>query len=274
MRENPTATLSIRLVERLLTPVIRLCLKRSILIGDFYQLTKRLYVRLAEEEIRKSTDKINASRVSILTGLYRRDVMRLLNTPDEPISPSEPLLAKVIGQWERDPRFAHANGSPRVLGCEGKRSEFHQLVRAVSRNINPSTVLFELERNGAATRSNRGVKLIRSAHMLQDDEQQFFDLMADDIESLHRAVAENSQLKNELGHLHIRTEYDNIYEKDLPKIRRWLIEQGREFHRQVRLYLSSFDKDVNPRVQSRDAAGAKVVVSAFSLSEPNPPKKG
>ena len=243
------------------------------MIADFVELTKRLYVQLAEEEIRKTSTKINASRVSILTGLYRRDVRRLINCRGEPIKVESNLLSQVIGQWEGDRRFHAKKGGPRPLSYKGEKSEFYQLVRSLSSNINPATVLFELERNGAVEITPRGAKLIRSTEMVATDLDRILRYVASEIEALHQTTENNLGVVDGVGDLHIRTEYDNLYVSDLPEIRRWLVDKGREFHRQARVFLAPFDKDVNPRSDANSSAGGKVVLSAFSMTDPPPPKQ-
>ncbi|RIL12652.1 MAG: hypothetical protein DCC75_00075 [Proteobacteria bacterium] len=47
----------------------------------------------------------------------------------------------------------------------------------------------------------------------------------------------------------------------LPAIRKWLLNQGIQLHKRARIYLSRFDRDLNP---SPDKGGARVVVGAFS----------
>ena len=262
--------MALGLLERFLVPIVRFCLQRSIVVGDAYEMLKRIYVRLAREEIERSAEKANASRISLLTGLYRRDVQRVLADDITPLRAEPSVLSKVVGQWESDPRYKTSRGPSRVISYEGEGSEFYELVSEISSNVNPGTVLFELERNGAVTRTPRGLKLLRPTEAVREDEQRFFEILAKDLESLHRAAEENFRIRNVAGHLHIRTEYDNIYVGDLPQIREWMLEKGREFHKEVRLYLAAFDKDINRRAQQQDSAGGRVVLTAFSLTDPSP----
>jgi hypothetical protein len=67
--------------------------------------------------------------------------------------------------------------------------------------------------------------------------------------------------------LHIHTEYDNVPTKDLPKIRAWLLDQGKAFHRRAREYLSRFDRDVSRTSSESDSGSGRVIVTAFSWTE-------
>ena len=259
----------LRLLQSLLTPAIRLCLRRSIMFYDFVEIAKRAFVDLAEEELQRNKTKINASRVNLLTGIYRHDIARITRTREAPLPQRQSLLAAVIGHWEQSRKFKTKRGQPRILSYGTEDSEFHSLVRSVSSNINPTTVLLELERSGAVQKSPHGVKLIRTEQQVAIDEEQLRDLLSRDLNDLVTAVEDNIQTpSNVLGNLHLRTEYDNIYVKDLPAIRTWLLEQGRDFHRRIRQFLSGFDKDVSPDLNPDQPAGGRVSVTAFSLSHP------
>ncbi len=261
----------LRLLQSLLAPAIRLCLRRSIMFYDFVEIAKRAFVELAEEELQRNQTKVNASRVNLLTGIYRHDIARIARTREAPLPQRQSLLATVIGQWEQSAKFKTKRGQPRVLTYGSEDSEFHKLVRSVSSNINPATVLLELERNGAVQKGPHGVKLMRAEQQVAASEDQLRELLSRDVTDLVTAVEDNIQTPDGvLGNLHLRTEYDNIYVKDLPAIRTWLHEQGRDFHRRIRQFLSGFDKDVSPDLNPNQQAGGRVSVTAFSVSHPPP----
>ena len=58
---------------------------------------------------------------------------------------------------------------------------------------------------------------------------------------------------------------DNIHLKDLPKVRQWLMDRGKEFHLSAREFLAMHDKDVTPAADPHEPAGGKVQLQAFSL---------
>ena len=138
-------------LKQLLRPVARFCLNRSIKIQDAGEMLKYAFLEIAKEELQRDAKLVSNSRLSVMTGLHRRDVVRLLLDGVE-ISESAPLLLRVIGQWQQDSRFADKKGHPKSLSIEGKKSEFVDLVQSISKDLNPYTVLFELERVGAVRR--------------------------------------------------------------------------------------------------------------------------
>lgn len=255
----------------LLRPLVRFWLNRSQSFQDFAETAKMVFVEVAEAEMKKSTDKVNPSRISVTTGINRAEVVRFFHKDKTPIEKAPSVLGRVIGQWEQNKRFLTKTGRPKYLSYKGEASEFHSLVYSISAHLNPGTILFELERIGAVNKTEQSVKL-ESAHLsTANDPRATLEIVAGDMQSLLDAVLENiDRHKEKVKNHHHRTEYDNIYFKDIPAIRDWLWREGKLFHKRARDFISQFDKDVVPPPSLNDAektewkAGAKVVLCGHS----------
>lgn len=256
-----TASVTLICLRQILRPVIRFCLKRSIGIQDLLENIKHVLIDEAKNEITAQDKKPNVSRLSVMTGLHRRDVMRLVDDDELP-QESNSMLNRIIGQWEQDKRFCTKAGAAKILNCDGDNSEFAKLVRSVSSDIHSGTILYELLRVGLVEETRGGVRLVKSHENISDDPQKSYSLLSDDVSDLISAVDENITKKLDINNLHARTEYDNVFKQDLPEIRNWLLKEGSEFHKRARTFLSKFDKDLNPHIKRE--AGAKVVLTAFS----------
>ena len=262
---NPESRLAFRVLELLLKPIARSCIRHALSIQDFCNLSKVVFVRTAEEEILKTTSKVNVSRLSVMTGLYRKDVTKIYKENEEPAQQAPSILGRILTQWEQDQRFCTRNGLPRALTADGEDSEFRKLVYTVSSHVNAGTIMFELERLGAIKRHGSHVRLVRVYQRTAKDKIEAYAILARSIETIVAGVEENIEEERALKNLHLRTDYDNIYQSDLPVIREWLVSEGKLFHKRVRDFLSQFDKDINPRTGDA-VAGGKVCVEAFSLT--------
>lgn len=254
-------------------PVIRFALRGTHQIQDIIDLTKELYVELAAEELSKTTEKINVSRISVLTGVNRKDVTRIYKQGSEAVRRVPPVLSRLVTLWESDNRFRTSAGKPRTLTYLGDESEFNQLARSVTQSVGAGTLLFEIVRSGIAERTPRGLKLVQSAPRFHDNPERGYAMLASDIATLIDAAEENITERQSIPNLHLHTEFDNIIKGKLPEIRNWLLHEGRTFHRRVRAYLATFDKDVDPTLD--EAGGARVVVSAAAFAyddDQNSPK--
>ena len=248
----------------MLRPIIKFCMPRSVKVYDVIEAVKAVFVELAEEQLKKSNDRVSISRLSVITGIDRRDVKRIYQNQSPPKKPVC-LISNVVSRWQHDRRFSSKSGRAKVLSAEGTGSDFFALVSTVSKVLDPYTVLYELERIGAITRTKKGVRLETSVFVTRGDVRKAVEMMASDVEDLMLAIEENMQLSDEeLPHYHLVTEYDNIVHSAVPSVKEWILDHGAIFHKQFSHFLSRFDKDLNPDL-AEEAAGVRVVYGGFSL---------
>ena len=87
MDKTGSQALSAALV-RMLRPLVRLLLRRGVSFKAFSDLLRWLYVDVAIEEFGLSGRKQSVSRVSVVTGLTRKEVSRLINLPGRSLATS------------------------------------------------------------------------------------------------------------------------------------------------------------------------------------------
>lgn len=262
MKDSARAIL-LRCLTTVLLPVARFCLRRGIKLQDFLESAKFAFMRAAQEELAKEGSELNVTRLSVMTGIHRPDVRRLLKGSEERKGPKA-VPIRVLGQWQKSQNFKTKGGKPRSLSAEGENSEFVELVRSVSRDVNPYSVLNELLRSGSVERTRAGmVRIASRVFVPKGDMEQGFELLSRDTDDLLSAVEENVIEPREKPNLHISTEYDNISPKHEAEIRSWFIREGSAFHERARNFLAGFDKDVATQRKS-EPDRMRVAVCAFS----------
>ncbi len=147
---RPSVLLALR---RVLRPVVRLLLHQGITYPALLETLKSIYVETATREFALGLQPPTDSRLTILTGVHRKDIRRLTRdaAPDPPRPPSLTLGTQIVGRWLGDPAYHDAEGRPRVLPrnpAKGGRQSFAALVESVSKNVRPRSVLDELRRLG------------------------------------------------------------------------------------------------------------------------------
>ena len=254
-----------KLLYPLLLPIVSLCVRRGVKLQELLEVTKRAFVDAAERELTASHEKINVSRIAVMTGLQRSEVTRLQKVSSEPPY-SINLTTRIIGQWLHDKSFS-AKGEPKPLQLKGDSPlTFSRLVASVSKDVNPATVLFELERLGAVVKRRGSVELLsRGFKPSLEHEKEAFALLGADVTDLVASVEGNLLASDVEPNLHITTRYDNVVRSAIPQIRQWILKKGSEFQSQVRIYVSKFDKDLNPSLFDSEG-GATVTVGAFSVT--------
>ena len=219
-------------------------------------------VQLAAEHVQSSSEKVSASKLSVITGMHRRDALRIYKEGPQ-VKTELSVASKVIGQWQTSANYIDKNREPKILTCEGEESEFFQLVRSVSGHLNPYTVLYELERTSSVEKSSLGLKLKQADFVPKSDVLESARMMAMDVEDLMSAVEENITRVNEIPNLHLVTEYDNVTPEAEVKIRKWMLSTGAAFHKQARDFLSEFDRDSNPNLRNQKKS-IRVIIGGFS----------
>jgi hypothetical protein len=251
----------------LVRPVARFCVRNSIPFRVFFEHARMAFVREANAFLEGQGQSANVSRVALRTGLSRREVQACLSNQEVEAEPS--LLRKILGKWQLDKRYRAKSGRPRPLTALGNDSEFAEMVRSVSQDLNPYSVLGELESAKLVERKDAVVTLVSPVYIPAGDIKRGFQLVASDVDDLVLAAEENIEHQENPPHLHIKTSYDNIDVRALPEIREWCIKKGQEIHAEAREFFSRYDLDMNPqRAKGGEATGgARVALGTFSIAQ-------
>jgi hypothetical protein len=259
------ANSSKNLLRNLLRPAVRFAIRRGIKVRTITEELKGLLLEEAHHELARTHEDVNVSRLSVITGLQRRDIQRLSTPIPDATNKHLDLMTRVIGTWSTNERFSRGS-QPRELSLSGSESDFAILVRSVSSDLNPSTILFELERLRLVERDGNCVRLLWSAYQISGDVDDAYALLERDLSCLVMGVDHNITRQTQPPNLHISTRFDNVSTEALARIRDWLLHRGAAFHAEIREFVGSFDKDINPQRYS-EPGGARVTVGSFSLCE-------
>ena len=145
-------------VRRLLRPLVRLLLQHQITFPALAGLLKSVYVQVADEHFAIPERPQTISRLTLLTGIHRKDVRRLQSEAAETgvpaTSTASSLGAQLVLRWTTEPDFLTPEGAPRALPrLAGNRTEssFEALVASVTQDIRPRAILDEWLRLGVAS---------------------------------------------------------------------------------------------------------------------------
>lgn len=184
-----------RALKGLLRPLVRALIAKGVTAPALYQVLKQLYVEVAESEFALDGTRPTDSRVSMLTGVHRRDVkaFRDPDLADERATRRKvTTVTTVLGRW-----LAMSDGDkPVVLEREGEDG-FEALVASVSRDIRPRTVLDEMIAQKLVTEADDGrLSLIADAFLGPGDSDQRVYFFAENVGD-HLAAAVDNLLADE-----------------------------------------------------------------------------
>jgi hypothetical protein len=241
-------------IRKLLRPLIRILLRNHVSFGGFSDLAKRVYVEVAMEEFGLPGRKQSVSRVSILTGLSRKEVgrVRQLPIPDDAQAVGRyNRAARVVTGWVRDASFSDGHGNPAVLSVvEGTGTTFAELVRRFSGDVPVRAVLDELLRNGLVERVADGkVRLLARAFVPRREETEKLSILGTDVSDLVRTIDHNLRAGDAEALFQRKVAYDNLPEEVLPQLKEITRERAQALLEEIDRWLSQHDRDVNPSAQ-------------------------
>lgn len=159
---------------RIMKPIVRMLLRNGVTYQAFADTVKTLYVQVAADEFKIPGRKQSDARVSVITGLSRKEVKRvslLELRADTEHYVRYNRAARVISGWTQDRDFLDRHDTPIDLPLDGPGPSFVELVRRYSGDAPPRAVLDELERVGAVERLQDGrITLLTRAYIPQTDD--------------------------------------------------------------------------------------------------------
>ena len=153
---NPAQTAILKIFR----PLIRVLLRYGISYAMFMDLARWVYVDVAWKDFRIEGRKQSISRISIITGISRKEVKRLRSSTRPAAWESGEKYNRayrVISAWRKDQAYLNSKGNPAVLRIQGgSKSTFRDLVKRYSGDISVRAILDELLKIGAVKLLNNG----------------------------------------------------------------------------------------------------------------------
>lgn len=141
-------------LDLIFRPLARLAIAKGVRFADASERLRRAYFHAA---VQGEGSDVTDSKLSVLTGLQRRDVARLRAEPDEPDPRPDPL-SRLVALW-----LAEFEGAP--LTRSGPDISFDALARRIRKDIHPRTTLDALVAAGTVAVEGDVVRLLKHAHV-------------------------------------------------------------------------------------------------------------
>jgi hypothetical protein len=259
-------------ITNVLRALFRVLLRHAMPYTAFEALARRVYVDVAMKDFSIEGKKPSISRASILSGLTRKEVHRLLALPaaavDEDASERYNRAARVLTGWVRDPDFLDVQGEPKVLPLDGTQG-FSALVRRHSGDMPARAVLDELLHVGAVRwESGETVALQTRAYVPARSAPDKVDILGQDVADLIGTIDHNIQHGTHDPRFQRKVMYGAIPESALPAFRKLGATQAQALLERLDGWLQARD--------STDTTGpatprARVGIGIYHFEEPCAP---
>jgi hypothetical protein len=237
-------------VLKLLRPLARILLRNGVSFSTFSDLAKWVYVDVATREFGIEGRKQSTSRVSVITGLSRREVMRVRQLPRPDITASierHNRAARVIAAWRRESDFLDADGQPTPLPLEGRGATFSELIKRFSGNVPSRAVLDELINVGAVERRKDGrIGLLTRAYIPKSLDAHKLNILGTDVQHLISTIDRNLKPDVVEPLFQRKVAYDNLPDDVLPKFRKLFAQRAQSLLESADRWLAKRDRDINP----------------------------
>ena len=151
-------------LRTMLKPLVKLFISQGVTHAEFAEAAKEIYVEIALRDF-ETDERINKSRVAILTGLTRKEVKNVIDRALES-GQQEKMLSRperVLAGWYSDPNYTGPYGIPLELpyeASEGDQQSFVGLVKTYSGDMAPRQMLNELLRSGSVVEIDKRYKAV------------------------------------------------------------------------------------------------------------------
>jgi len=256
-------------VRRVLRPLVRILLRNGVPHRVFADYAKQAYVDVATREFGVPGRKKSVSRVSLLTGLTRKEVARLWKQEDATPPGVERYnrAARVIGTWLREREFLDARGRPAALPFDGAERSFTQLVRRAGGDVPARAVLDELLRVDAVVQLKNGrLRLVTRAYVPRSGEEEKLGILGTDVSDLISSIDHNLTEPPEEAFFQRKVAYDNLVADCLPELRKRSGRKGQHLLEELDRFMSRHDRDANPR--ARGKGRHRAVLGIYYFEEP------
>lgn len=224
-----------RILRMVAMPLARLCLKLGIPFGEISEVLRGAFVEAARKDGKIFGKEPTQSRISLLTGLTRKDVHRIIESdPDLLARPGDSSVpARILGEWATSRKWANAKGDPADLPiAHSSHRSFTALCRKHTTNCTARTVLDELVQLENVEVVGDRVRLISPVYIQSRDHLRLLEIGLHSAQRLMETILHNIKHSDEpeLGRLERLYTSRYVPREKLPAIRKKVREMLKLSH--------------------------------------------
>jgi hypothetical protein len=251
--------------RRVLRPLVRILVRAGVRYDEFLELIRRVYVETAVGDGLGDGVALTRARVSISTGVARRDVDRFIDREDAPPPLGKSMtrsLMEVLHEWHTDPQFVGPYGIPLELDLgQAKGRSFQELVHFVNPSIAPKDALEELVRLRAVVRS--GDTHVRAISRVLKPVEEMSPAQLEVFGNALTRLADTVQFNMDARNVEKRLEQSVISDHGLPKdvvpiFEKYVRERVMELLIEIDNWLSPYSTKESPHSEPAERIGVAV----------------
>jgi len=202
------------------------------------QWMKEIYVEIAYKEFPLNNKPQSDSRITLLTGIHRKEVKRLRESMsgNDEIPESVSLGAFLVATWLGTPRYLDADGKPAALprfSGEKNEASFEELVTSNTKDIRPRVILDEWVRLGVCEiNSDDRVSLVEESFIPEKGFEEKLFFLGKNVHD-HLAASVHNMQETEDPFLERSVYYDELTLADTDKLAKLTRDLGKDILRKT-----------------------------------------
>lgn len=269
-------SLLLNTLRHVLKPFVRLLLAHGITYTVLLEELKRIFVQVADEEFIIDGKRQTDSRITLITGVHRKDVHRIREEKNIETSPKSSLGAQIIAQWTGNPDFLDADGQPKILSrlqSEDDKTSFDALVASVSKDFRARPVFDEWLQSGIISLvEDKKIKLNTEAFIpKQDLEEQLFFLRMNIHDHLAATVHNVSSAEEKMMERCVY--YDNLTQAQAEQLHSLVKQQGMKLLKNVNQTAQTLKSQNNATINGDHQAKFRINSGVYFYFEPTQPSQ-
>jgi hypothetical protein len=192
-------------LRKVLKPLVRILFRAGVRFDEFSELLRGIYVEIVIAEAVAADKQVSPSRISILSGVPKRDVDRFVASEDWlkiPKPTDVQALVAILHRWHTDTVFLGPYGVPLEIPFSGSGGRtFLDLVTGSPIQIDPQSAFEQLLAAGVVARSgDTHVKVLSRSYVMPEPVsaemlEHFGSAMTNLASTLHFNMTPNSPSK-------------------------------------------------------------------------------
>lgn len=230
----------------LLRPLVKVLLRNGVAYGTFAEMVKKTYADVAWEEFAEPGRKPTVSRVSVLTGLTRKEASRLLelsSDDDGSAGLRYNRAVRMISGWLNDPEFSDAQGQPAVLDIDQGNASFAELTRRYSGDMPVQAILRVLESAGSVSVEDKKVRLMQNAFIPSNDPMDRMHILGTDVKELISTIDHNLQSEKQDRRFQRKVSSTQLPKNDIEAFKKICAEKAQTLLEELDEWLSGHEVD-------------------------------
>lgn len=231
-------------LQTLLTTLAQVAIEEELSYNEFAEIARLAFVRAAKQVL-DGKKRASDSRISIVTGIHRKDVARLREQTGDIFNHEKSKgnrAIAVISAWAREKDYCDAQNQPLPLAYDNKTPSLTTLIKKYSGDMPVRAMCDEMERMGVIVEKGERWHLNVPAYVPNKSREAIFDFLGEDTASLIKTIHHNLNNPPRKRRFQRSVAYDELTPETVELFQAFASERAMDLLKEFDIWLSKREK--------------------------------